>query len=201
MQKLEVKLPPRLSESEIAAKIARHEAAEVAQRRLEAEVAASVARQARGVAAASRAFVGLEPLPWASGLISGPPGTGKTRAALRMLLGVEPRGVFVDVFELTDLERRASIGDDSPADARRLRAINGAEYLVVDDFGASRPTEFTIEVFNRLFSTRFSAGSPTVVTSNLTPAEIAGPWGARISSRLVGFGPPMGLDGKDWRRR
>jgi DNA replication protein DnaC len=80
--------------------------------------------------------------------------------------------------------------------------LDGRSYpglLVLDDLGRERVSDWTGEVIYALVNARYEAMLPTVVTSNLTPKELAeSPYWPCVS-RLAEDGALIKLDGKDWR--
>jgi DNA replication protein DnaC len=60
-------------------------------------------------------------------------------------------------------------------------------FLVLDDLGAEKASEFTVASLSVILDRRIREGLPTVVTTNLTLGEIGDAFGERISSRLCEF--------------
>jgi hypothetical protein len=165
---------------------------------------------------------GVSPEAWAPGLVHGPAGVGKTRRAVARLLSVPKNdAIFIDFMEFLELARKHEF-DRSPDrgfdferasdfDRERWAAVFKRRYLVLDDFGARRPTPFAVDCALQLLKARapeqdITTGikpSPyeTLVTSNLTYQEISELWDDRIASRIAGFGPPKWMEGPDWRMR
>jgi hypothetical protein len=149
---------------------------------------------------------GVEPRPWPTYcLIHGAVGVGKTRRAVEHLLSV-PRdsGIFVGFAEFLDLARWIDNKDGAAGDfeRRRYAAAFRRTFLVLDDFGARRPTPAAIDYVLALIKEREDQGRfRTIVTSNYTIDEIERDWDEPIGSRLGGLGPALPLEGHDWRRR
>jgi DNA replication protein DnaC len=146
----------------------------------------------------------------------GPPGTGKTGLAWSM---VEPwvrnqievgNGVPDFAFENTRAyiaEQKARLERKEPLDIQRLL---DAEFLVLDDLGAERPSPFALDTISLIIESRHAEGScrETVVTTNFAPAELAARLGhddiiigKRIVSRLVDGALAIKLDRRDLRAR
>lgn len=138
--------------------------------------------------------------PWRNLILLGSVGTGKTHAAAAMLrLAAEQdyRIAFYPVVELLDAMRPH--GD--PDAYERCERVH---YLVLDDLGAERPTDWTAERLYALVNRRWLENRPTIVTSNLSAANGKGPFvdavGQRMYSRLVHDAVIAQAAGQDRRR-
>lgn len=134
-------------------------------------------------------------------VIEGPPGVGKTHiavATLRRFAEAGRRGCrFVAVPQL--LERlKTGYGTDSTDN--EVDVLGSGELLVLDDIGASRLTDWSVDVQSSILAARHNASLGTIVTSNLTLAEIADRIDPRIASRL-GEALNFRLDLSDYRAR
>lgn len=139
----------------------------------------------------------LDPAEWKSGLIHGPAGSGKSHLAVRMCAGAKC-SAFVGVSRLIALERELAM-DESDERWFGYHRLRRSEHLVLDDLGSEKLTEFAAEVLYGWIDERWGDEMETIVTSNLNPSEIADRHGDRIASRILGFGAPTRLGGKDWR--
>jgi DNA replication protein DnaC len=88
-----------------------------------------------------------------------------------------------------------------------LRPVMEAELLVLDDFGAEKPSEWVEETMNLIVNTRYNERRPTIFTSNYddVPDEAGDPQslkarvGFRIHSRLHEMCEFLEYDGADYR--
>jgi DNA replication protein DnaC len=72
----------------------------------------------------------------------------------------------------------------------------------LDDLGVERATEWTMQQVHRILDDRHADMLPTVVTSNLEPADLKTALGEATYSRLIGSGAiVLRLAGDDRRRR
>jgi DNA replication protein DnaC len=143
---------------------------------------------------------GVSPEPWEGGLLHGRAGVGKTRASVARLLSVPlPDGIFVDFIDYLDLAREIELERASDFVRRRWELIFRRKFLVIDDLGARRPTDFAIDSVYRIVDRRWNHQQETLVTSNLSVQEIADRWDERIASRIASFGRVVKMDGPDQR--
>jgi DNA replication protein DnaC len=133
----------------------------------------------------------------------GPYGTGKTHlaAAIARELILQGRKVeFVYVPKLLIQIRRAfqeeNKGDELAMISRYAEEI---PYLVLDDIGAEKTTDWVRQTLDLIFYERDTHELSTVITSNLSLDEIAEKIDPRISSRLAGMGKILPLIGPDYR--
>lgn len=144
---------------------------------------------------------------WATGgvrglVLFGEVGVGKTRIAAtaanemlrhRTLLWTSAPALF------------AKLGTGHNDRARQLAAdlLNGTEALVLDDMDKARPTAFGAETVFAVIDGRITAGAPLLITSNLSPVELADkfpePYGDALASRLAGYCRVHELKGADRR--
>ncbi|MFD0262396.1 ATP-binding protein [Kitasatospora indigofera] len=134
-------------------------------------------------------------------LLLGETGTGKTHqayGAIRTLLreGVRLRWRAVSsvTFHAT-MRPRPGINTE-----REMRDLETIPLLLLDDLGAAKASEFTEEITYRLVDYRYQHRLPTLITSNIVPAELAAFLGDRSASRLRQMCRKTVLDGFDRRR-
>lgn len=134
------------------------------------------------------------PMPdFGSYYIYGPVGSGKTVLAAQMFIEAKRRQYFerlpgqylfvnsYDFFE--DLKKSF---DDPHMDGHAILAqFSNAEYLVLDDLGSVRFTEWSLSQLQILINNRYEMLLTTVITSNLDLGELANATGDdRIPSRI-----------------
>jgi DNA replication protein DnaC len=80
-----------------------------------------------------------------------------------------------------------------------IRKYSSVEFLLVDDLGVERSTDFAIQTLYLIVDARYTGMRRTVFTSNLNIADIGDQLGDRIASRICGMGCVVPLNGKDRR--
>lgn len=141
--------------------------------------------------------------------LHGPVGSGKTATACGVARGWRRAGhgfLFVSSVVLLAEVRATFGGRGSERDV--VARYASAPLLVLDDLGKEVPTADTASRLFEVVDRRWSAGLPTVVTSQLAPAAMADRLAGRgeretaeaIVSRLAGSCDVVALGGLDMRR-
>ena len=84
-----------------------------------------------------------------------------------------------------------------------IDSLNRFDLLVIDDLSAERDTEFMNEIVFNIIDSRYRAGLPLIITTNLTAEEIKNPADIRKQrtySRLLEMTIPIEVAGVDRRR-
>jgi DNA replication protein DnaC len=145
----------------------------------------------------------------------GPCGTGKTHLSCGLLLNFcadmsdfnpetktwkRPRARFVSVQEFL-FELKSAVGSNE-SDFSRIKTILELDALVLDDFGASRMTDYTVEMMSVLINEIYLRKlSGVIISSNLSLDEIGQKIDDRTASRIVEMCQVIKLDGNDRRIR
>ena len=85
-----------------------------------------------------------------------------------------------------------------------IDGLNRFDLLVIDDLSAERDTEYMNEIVFSIIDSRYRAGLPLIVTTNMTAEEIKNPADIRkqrIYSRLLEMTIPIEVSGYDRRRQ
>ena len=135
-------------------------------------------------------------------LLSGDPGLGKTFLSACIARVVSGSGASVvydtashvfDLFEASKFARDEAAGE---AVERMLRC----DLLIVDDLGTEMTTEFVKSAFYQLVNSRMMTGKKTVISTNLSPADIGRRYGAAVLSRIEGEYRILPFFGDDIRK-
>lgn len=110
--------------------------------------------------------------------------TGKTFAAEAVARELHGQGMRVMMDTAAGFVSRYESADRMGRETMRHR-IAKCDLLVVDDFGASRDTSYGREVVFSLIDDRVSANGPMVVTTNLTPEQMASCPDSRAAMRIM----------------
>lgn len=149
----------------------------------------------------AEAFVRDYPAATEKGLLfMGPSGVGKTHlavAALKELIRRGHQGLFCDYRELLK-EIQASYNPASEStEMAILEPVRAAEVLVLDDLGASKPSDWVRDVVSIVLNSRYNEKRTTIITTNYLDAPASGGEAARLpNGKLV---PPSREDSLEQR--
>lgn len=112
--------------------------------------------------------------------LAGPVGTGKTHAAYGTLAYLLAMKLTVEAVTLSDL--LASLRPDG--DHRQAERARKAQVLLLDDFGAAKPSEWAVEQVVALLDERLREGRRQIVTTNAPYEALEAAWEGRAMDRL-----------------
>ena len=129
-------------------------------------------------------------------------GTGKTHLAVAVLNELIQRkrvpSLFVTVPELLDNLRETYNKPGRNLD-EWMDAVQNADFLVLDDLGSERATEWVRERIFVIVNHRYREALPTAFTSNIGPKDLAEQLGERTASRIIAMCEWIALEGDDYR--
>jgi DNA replication protein DnaC len=155
-------------------------------------------------------------------LLSGQIGVGKTHLAIGILRALitehSVQGVF---YEYRDLLKQVQNSYNQSVEATELdvlRPVFEAEVLVLDELGASKPTDWILDTVAHILNTRYNNMKTTIITTNyanLPPggSDLSAPRaavreetlgdriGERMRSRLQEMCRVVELRGEDFRQK
>ncbi len=143
-------------------------------------------------------------------LFLGPCGTGKTHLATAIIRSlILKKGVPCLFYDFRDLLKEIQDSYNAVSQTTELRVLEPvyeAEVLVLDELGASKPTDWVRDTMTQIINTRYNDRKLTIVTSNY-PDEAQSPneetltdrVGVRLRSRLHEMCKAILIKGDDYR--
>ncbi len=134
----------------------------------------------------------------------GPAGTGKTflmNCIAKELIEAQHSAVYLTASGLFDLFYRDSSRRGDEEDQAAVLRVMDAELLVIDDLGTEFSSDFTVSRLFHVISNRLSAGTSTIISSNLSLNQISAVYGERVASRILGEYLLLPFYGRDLRLR
>jgi DNA replication protein DnaC len=132
----------------------------------------------------------------------GPCGIGKTHLAISVLKAMLLKGrtgCFTSTPDLLFKVRKTFSGNAPLTDEQTLQQYLANQFLVLDDFGVEKPSEWVRQTLDHIVYHRDASVMPLIITSNLDPRSIGEQLDGRISSRIKGMCCVLGMNGKDRR--
>lgn len=144
-------------------------------------------------------------------LFMGPVGTGKTHLSAAILRGLAEKGVPCMFYEFGALLKEIQNSYNPVSQASELGVlapVYETEVLVLDELGASKPTDWVRDTMMQVIGTRYNERKLTIFTTNYQdarpqPAEetLEDRIGVRLRSRLYEMCRTVIIEGEDYRRR
>lgn len=135
-------------------------------------------------------------------LLYGTVGTGKTFASACVANALIDKGYPCLMTNFARL--RNTLMGMYDGKQKYIDGLNRFDLLIIDDLGSEADTEFMGEVVQNIIDSRYRAGLPLIITTNLTGQELKHPTDIRkqrIYSRLLEMCLPLEVAGQDRRRK
>lgn len=140
-------------------------------------------------------------------VLVGGPGNGKTHLAVAIIrelvkelkINGSKDCVFITVPDLL-LEIRSTFREESSSEKEIVEKYSSVPYLVLDDIGAEKSTEWSITTLYLIIDRRTSEELPTIYTTNLSLEEIDTKLSSRIASRMA-YAKVLKNNMPDYRRK
>lgn len=135
-------------------------------------------------------------------LLFGTVGTGKTFIAAAIANALIDRGYDCLVTNFARLVN--TISGMYNGKQEYIDSLNAFDLLIIDDLAAERDTDYMNEIVYNIIDSRYRAGLPMIITTNLTSDELKNPADVkkqRIYSRLLEICIPLEVAGDDRRRK
>lgn len=143
-------------------------------------------------------------------LFTGSVGTGKTHLSVAILRGLVEKGIKCLFYEFGPLLKDIQNSYNPVAQTSELKVlapVYEAEVLVLDELGASKPTDWVRDTMMQVINTRYNDRRLTIFTTNYTDARrhpqdetLEDRIGVRLRSRLYEMCRTVVVDGSDYRR-
>jgi DNA replication protein DnaC len=143
-------------------------------------------------------------------LFMGTVGVGKTHLSVAILRGLIERGVSCLFYEFGSLLREIQGSYNSLAQISEMNVLSPiyeAEVLVLDELGASKPTDWARDMIMQIIGIRYNEKKLTILTTNYldqrsSPAHetLEDRIGVRLRSRLYEMCQTVVIEGEDYRR-
>ncbi len=143
-------------------------------------------------------------------LMMGSVGVGKTHLAVSILKGLTERGFKCLFYEFHSLLKEIQDSYNPMTFTSELSVLNPvlrADVLVLDELGASKPTDWVRDTMAHIINTRYNDKKLTIFTTNYLDERkrdgeevLEDRIGTRLRSRLFEMSRTVLLDGKDFRR-
>lgn len=143
-------------------------------------------------------------------VLMGPVGVGKTHLAVSVLKGLTERGFGCLFYEFGSLLKE--IQDSYNSNTRTselavLAPVLNTDVLVLDELGASKPTDWVRDTMAHIINTRYNERKLTIFTTNYLDDRkmdkeetLEDRVGVRLRSRLFEMCRTVELSGQDYRR-
>ncbi|MCA1816593.1 MAG: ATP-binding protein [Acidobacteria bacterium] len=144
-------------------------------------------------------------------LFMGPVGVGKTHISVSILRGLIDQGVPCLFYEFGALLKEIQDSYNSVSQTSELKVlapVYQTEVLVLDELGASKPTDWVRDTMQQIIGTRYNDRKLTIFTTNYLDARrnpsdetLEDRIGSRLRSRLFEMCKTVHIEGEDYRRR
>lgn len=148
--------------------------------------------------------------------LHGKTGSGKTLYASALLLEIDRRSyVYPDIskkeskfigslYLLEEIRNSFSAKKEEAEDVRKttkeiLDYYSFVDYLILDDLGSERPTEWALSILQMILNNRYEEILPTIITSNFDLDTLSELLDDRIASRIYEMCRSVSFGEKDYR--
>lgn len=133
----------------------------------------------------------------------GATGLGKTHLSLSIANTVTEKGfgvIYSSAPNLFSELEREHFSRQNPNERTFEKELLETDLLIIDDLGVEFSTQFTVSCVYNIINSRILSGKPTVISTNLTPAELEDKYTQRITSRIIGSYISLKFTGRDIRQ-
>ena len=129
-------------------------------------------------------------------------GTGKSYAAACIANELLSKGIPVVMTSLVKILEIVQSGDEKESNI--ISRLNSARLVIFDDLGAERNTDYALEKIYNIIDSRYRAGKPLILTTNMTVKEMQDTTDIRykrIYDRIFEMCFPVRVSGRSWREK
>jgi DNA replication protein DnaC len=141
----------------------------------------------------------------------GPVGVGKTHLSVAIMRGLIEKGVPCLFYEFGSLLKEIQNSYNPISQTSELKVLAPvfeAEVLVLDELGASKPTDWVRDTMMQIINTRYNDKKLTIFTTNYLDGRrnerdetLEDRIGVRLRSRLYEMCKTVHLEGEDYRKK
>ena len=138
-------------------------------------------------------------------------GVGKTHLSVAILRSLVEKGVSCLFYEFGSLLKEIQNSYNPVSQTSELKVlapIFEAEVLVLDELGASKPTDWVRDTMMQIINTRYNDRNLTIFTTNYLDGRrterdetLEDRIGVRLRSRLFEMCKTVQIEGKDYRKK
>lgn len=144
-------------------------------------------------------------------LLMGPCGVGKTHLSAAIIRGLAEKGASCLFYEFGALLKKIQESYNAITQSSEMMVlvpVYEAEVLVLDELGATKPTDWVRDTMQQIINTRYNDRKLTIFTTNYLDAPgrpidemLEDRIGLRLRSRLYEMCRTVQIDGEDFRKR
>lgn len=133
----------------------------------------------------------------------GATGLGKTHLSLSIAGVATEKGfgvVYGSAPNLFNTLEKEHFGKPDPNTRNYEKELLETDLLIIDDLGVEFSTQFTVSCIYNIINSRILCSKPTIISTNLTAAELEEKYTQRITSRIIGGYISLRFIGRDIRQ-